>query len=171
MNSKIIKEIRNLISEVLDEMTSTGDVAGYNSAYAFTNSTSKMGDYFKKQGYDVVDKDVTNNDNSNKNKNRKNNNSISNLVTKVISNMNLSEVNYKQFKTDNSQTNKQKINISIKQINSDLYKLEQTLNHVIKLKTESDMHDDKYYWKPTKSRIQKIQSRLNSITNKIKKLG
>jgi len=168
MKQNNISKLKKMIIEALDEMTTTGDVGGYNSAYAFSKNTKKMGDYFENQGYDVVEDDAVSNDDAQKN--RKQNDKLNMLVTNVLSNM-LGESNYKQFKNDESTSSKQKINRTIKEINSDLFKLERSLDQVIKLKTEEQINSETGYWKPTKSNLKKIQDRLNRITIKVKKLN
>ncbi len=82
----------------------------------------------------------------------------------------LNEVSYNDFKSDNSSSHKQKINNSIKEISSQLYKMEQTLNQLSKLKTEIN-GDQTIFYKSTFSKFGKISERILRLGNKIRELS
>lgn len=80
------------------------------------------------------------------------------------------EVNYKDFKLDNSKTDKQKINDNIDNINKMLTNVEQMINHASKLKNESGA-DQTIFWKGTLSKFQRIDQKLNRLSTKIREFN
>lgn len=78
----------------------------------------------------------------------------------------LTELNYKEYKTDDSKTERQKINDNIMEINRKLREVEQMINHANRLKVESGA-DNTVYWKGTLGRFLKIKERLNRLSTKI----
>jgi hypothetical protein len=82
----------------------------------------------------------------------------------------LNEISYNDFKSDASSTHKQKINNSIKEISTQLYKMEQTLNQISKLKTEIN-GDQRIFYKSTFSKFGKISERILRLGNKIRELS
>jgi len=88
----------------------------------------------------------------------------------IISMMHLNEITYKEYKSDDSFTSKQKVNKSISEVNRKLYEIEKTINRNIKLKTETGVNSSQY-WKSTKSKMLKISEKMVRISNKLKYLG
>ena len=82
----------------------------------------------------------------------------------------INEISYKEFKKDDSRKNHQKINDSIKEINSMLFKLERIVNQNAKLKTEAEVHSGQY-WKSTQKRFGKISERMLTVARKLKELS
>lgn len=78
----------------------------------------------------------------------------------------LRELSYKDYKGDQNQTERQKINNNIKLINGKLREVEQMINHASKLKMESGATQS-VFWKGTLGNFQKIKERLNRLSNKI----
>ena len=70
----------------------------------------------------------------------------------------LNELSYKDFKSDSSSNERQKIN--------KLREVEQMVVHAHKLKNESGQ-DSGVFWKRTQGSFVKIKERLNRLTNKI----
>ena len=82
----------------------------------------------------------------------------------------MNEISYNDFKSDTSSNHKQKINNSIQEISSQLYKMEQTLNQISKLKTEIN-GDQRIFYKSTFSKFGKISERILRLGNKIRELS
>lgn len=82
----------------------------------------------------------------------------------------LNEVNYKEFKTDNTLNSRQKINTNIKSINQMLREVERLVDHASKLKLESGA-DQNVFWKGTSTSFGKIKERLNRLNQKIVEIG
>lgn len=81
----------------------------------------------------------------------------------------LSELSYKNYKKDDSLSNKQKLNRSLVDIYKKLREVEQIIGHNYKLKSEFNLHDD--YWKSSMDRIRKISEKIIVISNKVKSLS
>lgn len=82
----------------------------------------------------------------------------------------INEISYKEYKKDDSRKDYQKINDSIKKINSMMYKMERIVNQNSKLKQEAGVHNGQY-WKSTQTRFQKISERMVRVARKIKELS
>lgn len=82
----------------------------------------------------------------------------------------INEISYKEYKKDDSRKDYQKINDSIKKINSMMYKMERIVNQNSKLKQEAGVHNGQY-WKSTQARFQKISERMVRVARKIKELS
>ena len=87
------------------------------------------------------------------------------LIKEVIT-----EISYKDFKNDDSKTDKRKINESISKINGILYVLERSIRQNIKLKNETNLEDNKVLWKTTENKMSKIHNRMNNIFELFQKL-
>lgn len=82
----------------------------------------------------------------------------------------LNEVSYKQYKTDESMTNKQKINNAIIEINRKLHEIERAVKHASKLKTEVGA-DQGIFLKGTMTKFHKINERMLRISNYIREMS
>ena len=80
----------------------------------------------------------------------------------------LKEASYKDYKKDNTRSSKQKVNNSIKEISSKLFRMERFINQNIRLKTEEGI-DNKQYWKSTRNNLYKISERMMRIGEKLRK--
>lgn len=97
-------------------------------------------------------------------------NEMSEYKKRMLEQANLREITYRQFKKDDSLTNKQKINKEIKNINSALFELNRIVKRCSKLKKESGMGEDAI-WKTSKRKLSKIKERLMKISKEIIDLG
>lgn len=82
----------------------------------------------------------------------------------------INELNYQEFKSDDSQTSRQKINSSIKEINKRLSEVEQMIHHSQKFKNEIGA-DSGVFYSDTVKRFQKISERLMRISSKIREFN
>ena len=82
--------------------------------------------------------------------------------------MNINEVNYKEYRSDESLNSKQKVNKAIREVNSRLFKIERMVNQNIKLKTEDGIDETKY-WKSTRLNLHKISNRMVEIAQKLRR--
>jgi len=80
----------------------------------------------------------------------------------------VNEARYKDYKSDESTSSKQKVNIAIKEINLKLFEIEHTINQNLKLKKEDGVGKDGY-WKPTRSNLKKISEKMYRISEKLRK--
>tara|TARA_R110001592_G_scaffold273730_2_gene540744 strand:+ start:315 stop:779 length:465 start_codon:yes stop_codon:yes gene_type:complete len=79
----------------------------------------------------------------------------------------LGEVNYKEYKTDESLSQRQKVNKSIKEVNGKLFRIERIIDQNIKLKTESGIDESKY-WESTKRNLLKIEGKMTRLAEKLR---
>ena len=148
LNKKLDKmfeaDFKKIEEEELDEANTTVDAGGeYNTKYAFGKKKKK--DLEKGlMGYKVV-KEST--------------------FMKMAKMMN--EVNYNDYKKDESSSSKQKVNRAIKEVNSKLFKIERIINQNIKLKTETGIDETKY-WKSTRENLQKISEKMHRLSKKLR---
>lgn len=143
------KLVEDLIAEIeqenvdIDEATTTGDVAGYNTPYAFKDT-------------DGTDEDEENDD------------EFVDAINKGNGYKRVSENRWLELKKDES-TPKQKIGRGISQVNKQLSEIETFLRWYGRIKKESDLNSDQY-WKRTQKNLFKIRERLNTIVTQISKL-
>ncbi len=138
---EIIGEDCGCMDEDLEEVSTTANVAGYQTPYAFTSKKSK----------DKKDKIATT--------------STGYTVVKEMY-----DQNYPSFKQDEGKNSKQKVNGAIKEINKRLFQIERIINRASKLKSEDGITNDKY-WKSTGPRINKIAERLFKVSKKLREIA
>jgi len=150
LNKKLEELIKELEEEDIDEANTTGDAGGeYNTPNAFSKSKKEdENDNAETAGYRKV-------------KNESN-------FMKVAKQTLLSEINYKDYKKDESATSKQKVNRSIREINSRLFKIERIVNQNIKLKSETGVNSEKY-WKSTRENLTKISEKMVRLSERLRK--
>jgi septation ring formation regulator EzrA len=147
--SNLKKLIEDLIDEIqneeleMDEATTTGDVAGYNTPNAFKDT-------------DGTDEDEENDD------------EFVDTINKASGYKRVNENRWLELKKDES-TPKQKIGRGISTINKQLSEIETFLRWYGKIKKENDLNSNQY-WKRTQKNLFKIRERLNNIVSSITKL-
>ena len=143
------KLVEDLIAEIeqenvdIDEATTTGDVAGYNTHNAFKDT-------------DGTDEDEENDD------------EFVDAINKGNGYKRVSENRWLELKKD-EYTPRQKIGRGISQVNKQLSEIETFLRWYGRIKKESDLNSDQY-WKRTQKNLFKIRERLNTIVTQISKL-
>jgi len=81
--------------------------------------------------------------------------------------MHLKEAKYRDYKKDESLSQRQKVNKSIKEVNGKLFRIERIIDQNIKLKTESGIDESKY-WESTKRNLMKIESKMIRLAEKMR---
>lgn len=140
--------IRNLVrekikEEALEEITTTGNVAGYNTPKAFKKT-------------DGTDSDETTDDS---------------FVDKINQSTGYKRVNENRWvalKKEDSTPN-QKIGVGLRNVRKQLSEIEKFIEWYSKIKTESGL-EKAGYWKRTNRNLNAIKERLNKITEKIHSL-
>tara|TARA_B100001094_G_C18181776_1_gene801326 strand:- start:753 stop:1193 length:441 start_codon:yes stop_codon:yes gene_type:complete len=132
----------------LEELSSTGAGEAYDTPNAFSK-----------------DKEEDENDNAEKAGYKKVKESKFRQFAKASF---LNEVSYNDYKKNTELTSKQKVNKSIKEVASRLYKIERVINQNIKLKNEEGI-DNKQYWKSTRNNLYKISERMMRIGEKLRR--
>ena len=82
----------------------------------------------------------------------------------------MSEINYRDYKKDETMSAKQKVNTSIKEVNRKLFEIERIIHQNNKLKTEMGVTSENY-WKSTHAKFGKISERMTRIGHAIRRLG
>jgi len=142
LNKIIDKKLKDL-----EEMSSTGAGEVYNTPYAFSKDEEDENDNAEKAGYKKVKESK---------------------FKKFAKATFLNEVSYNDYKKNPDLSAKQKVNQSIKEVSSKLFKIERLINQNIKLKTEEGI-DGKQYWKSTRGSLYKISERMMRIGEKLRK--
>ena len=164
--NKLAQEIENAfnkLNEPIEETNVTGALDGgdgpINTPNAFSKSQdedSLDNDHIEVLGYKKIDA-------------KKKKYFTKESLFKKIANQ-INEISYAEYKQDSSLTSKQKVNSSIKEINSRLFQLERFFKQNKKLK-EEDALDRTHYWKSTAHKICKIHERLGNITKLLEDFG
>jgi C4-type Zn-finger protein len=82
--------------------------------------------------------------------------------------MYLAEAKYCDYKQDESLSQRQKVNRSIKEVNGKLFRIERIIDQNIKLKTESGIDESKY-WESTKINLMKIEGKMKRLAEKLRR--
>ena len=147
--SNLKKLIEDLLDEIqseeleMDEATTTGDIAGYNTPNAFKDT-------------DGTDEDEESDDD---------------FINHIIKASGYSKVNENRWHElrKSEGTPKQKIGVGIRSINKQLSEMEQFLKWYGRIKKESGMKTEDQ-WKRTQKHLYKIRERLNRISTSISEL-
>ena len=151
MLEKRLKEyIRNLVQEMdeeLDEITTTANIDGFLTPYAFLNKKSKKDKEKRKKtatmmGYTIVGEG------------RKPKRPINRWL---------------ELKNDETRTPNQKLALGLKELKYQLAEVEMFFRWYNKIRSMNELNKDKY-WKRTNTHIYKIKERLINIVNSIKEL-
>ena len=144
----ISKRLKEIIDEIvkdddLDEASTTGNVAGYQTPNAFSSNRKK-------------------------DKEKEEDNATNSTGYKIVKE--LYNQNYPAFKKDETKNSKQKVNGAIQEINKRLFQLERIIGRASKLKKEAGVTSDNY-WKSTRPRMTKIAERLLKVSHKLREMA
>ena len=146
LENKLRKYISELIKEVeeeLEEQTTTANIDGYQTPYAFSGKGKK--DRRKKiaqqMGYKIVDE------------------------AKMKRPVN----RWLELKNDETRSPNQKLAVGLKELKYQLAEVEKFFNWYNKIKTMNEL-DKNNYWKRTHRHIYNVKERLINIANSIKEL-
>ena len=150
LETKIKEYIRKLVQEMdeeLDEITTTANIDGFNTPYAFLNKKSKKDKEKRKKtatqmGYTIVGEGR----NPKRPVNR-----------------------WLELINDESRTPNQKLALGLKELKYQLAEVEMFFRWYNKIRSMNELNKDKY-WKRTNTHIYKIKERLINIVNSIKEL-
>lgn len=157
--------------EEMQEASTTGMVAGYDTPKAFSPQSgegkesfdAKTKDNAEQFGYKIVPP-----------KKRRQSISWNDLVKQESAYKQamrtLHEASYRDYRGDKTKSTGEKINHSIKELNQALLQVERVVGHALRLKTEMAV-DQRTLWRSSHSRLTKIGERLNRIGKKINELG
>lgn len=145
-----IREYIKKIAKEMDEGSTTGNIATYETPNAFTGDEEDDGT----TAVDLTDPEYAYSIKAPK----KRRNSVK-----------LHELSYKNYKRDESKSAVQKINHNILEVNKKIRELAQKLNHSIKLKSEQNLSDS-VHWKRTNEALRKMHQRISVLSEKANEL-
>jgi len=148
---EILDEILDEVQKELDEATTTGNVDGYQTPYAFSkgNKHKKRKKKIATQlGYSVVGNDI---DNINEAK-------VKRPVNRWL-----------ELKNDESMHPHKKMAMGLKELKYQLREVEKFFNWYNKIKTINELDSDKY-WKRTNRHIYTIKEKLIKIAKTIQEI-
>lgn len=153
LTNKELSEVRNFIKKVkkIKEGSTTAGAPGYLTPKAFSGDeggegASNIEKISHATGYDIKAKKTRNHS------------------------IDLHEVSYKEFKSDESRSTVKKVNESIIEINRKLREINRLITHSSKLKNEASL-DDSALWKKTNEALLKISDRMSEVAAKTRKFA
>ena len=154
--SKLKKIIRSLLEELvsekeLSEINTTGNIEGFQTPHAFSGSSEDDHKKSIKDKAEVFDYKSTENKKSN--------------TVKLNEGRSL----YHLFRDHPDLTPKQKIGVTMRQINKNLTEVDKFLNIATKFKTENSISSQSY-WKTTSKYLLKLDEKIQRINRKLKEL-
>lgn len=138
----------------IEEISTTAGVAPIATPYAFGQADD---DTIEVYGYKKVPK-------------KKMNTKDESVFSKMSKELHINEISYQQYKEYPGMSSKQKLNTAIQDCNKALWEMERYLKQNRKLREEEGMGVDQY-WKSTAMKLVKMNERLKSLQNEIKKFG
>lgn len=164
MEDKLREIIRKHIEQTLNEMSTTGGVAGYLTPKAFSGSGQMNADRVKamaKQiGYTLT------------NRGTQDSKKVDNLkehAQVLRTELNQLAENYYQYRNDQTALPHQKIGKAISEINKQLKMVEKVLNYNSRLKNEYGISNESL-WKRTQNQMTKLEGRLIEIARRLREL-
>ena len=150
LETKLKEYIRKLVQEMdeeLEEITTTANIDGFDTPYAFLNKKSKKDKEKRKRiatqmGYTIVGEGKK----------------IKRPVNRWL-----------ELKNDETRTPNQKLSLVLKELKYQLAEVEMFFRWYNKIRSMNELNKDKY-WKRTNTHIYKIKERLINIVNSIKEL-
>ena len=150
LETKLKEYIRKLVQEMdeeLEEITTTANIDGFDTPYAFLNKKSKKDKEKRKRiatqmGYTIVGEGKK----------------IKTPVNRWL-----------ELKNDETRTPNQKLSLGLKELKYQLAEVEMFFRWYNKIRSMNELNKDKY-WKRTNTHIYKIKERLINIVNSIKEL-
>ena len=149
--------VRKILQEELDEMTTTGDVAGYNTPMAFQGNNPK--NKARKKGIATqLGMQLTPRGQQDMNRGADKMESLSEA-----------KVRYHEYKKDETATPHQKIAKAISEVNKNLQEMERTLRMNTRLQNESGIASEALY-RRTQEGLLKLEARLLHLAGKVREI-
>jgi hypothetical protein len=146
LSSKLDKLFEDSFNDDIEEANVTGGGEAYNTKYAFKAGEEADDEDVEVLGYKKV-KEST--------------------FKTMSKEMYLTEANYPDYKKDETLSQRQKVNKSIKEVNGKLFRIERIIDQNVKLKTESGIDESKY-WESTKRNLLKIEGKMKRLAEKLR---
>ena len=168
--------IKQLVRELLDEMSTSGDAGAYSTPLAFArkgqgpNAATKQA---QRSGWKLAPGMPKNSkvlDYKELWKGKKS--AMNETLKKLIEQELLNEVTYSKFKKDvKFRTKSEQLHKAIREVKRKLAEIDRIVEYTSRMKQElSEGEEGIKYWKATQSNIGKISEMVNHLNNKIKNL-
>ena len=191
--SKLKEYIREIIKDELEEASTSANVPGYQTPFAFSDPKKDKKKKKKRDlgstGYNYVSEgsyeekqimnqlkgeDLTLQIKSSKGKTNflKLTPEAAKKIAKIMKTMipeSINEGRYHDYRNDETLTPKQKIGKSMREIRDSLNNLDKVVKMNVRLKNELNV-DSRSYWKNTHKALNKISERLVKLANKVGQL-
>ena len=154
---KLRKFIRDAIQEELNEMTTTGDVAGYNIPMAFQGNIAKN-KARKKSIATQLGMKLTPRGQEDMNR-----------PADKLENLAEGKMRYHEYKKDESATPTQKIAKAISEVNRNLQEMERVIRMNTRLQKESGIASEALYNR-TRQGLLKLEARLLHLAGKVREI-
>lgn len=152
---KLRELVRKVLEEELNEMTTTGDVAGYNIPMAFQGNSSK--NKARKKGIATqLGMKLTPRGQQDLNR-----------PADKLENLAEARMRYHEYKKDESSTPTQKIAKAISEVNRNLQEMERVLKMNTRLQKESGLASEALY-RRTQQGLLKLEARLLHLAGKVR---
>jgi hypothetical protein len=162
---KLRELIRKTIREMMSEISTTGNVAGYLTPNAFVgdkhDNTSKVKKLAKRIGYTLTSRGQS--DTKRGDKLQEKYDSLKKKLDTVNENY------YYQYKNDPSKTPHQKIGTAIAEVNRQLKLMERVLKMNHRLKQEYGVSNENL-WKRTNNQMMKLEGKLIELAGRIREM-
>jgi len=161
--------IKQLVRELLDEMSTSGDAGAYSTPFAFArkgqgpNAATKQAE---RSGWKLAKKPTTSKVVDYKKIFQEV--KLKELIEQEL----LNEVTYSKFKKDvKFRTKSEQLHKAIREVKRKLQEIDRIVEYTSRMKQElSEGEEGIRYWKATQNNIGKISEMVNHLNNKIKNL-
>ena len=138
----------------IEEISDSGAVAPIATPYAFGHADD---DTIEMYGYKKAAKKKMNTKNES-------------VFSQISKELYINEVSYKDYKEYPGMSSKKKLNTAIQECSTALYQIERFLKQNRKLREEEGLGNEQY-WKSTAFKLVKMDERLKSLREEIKRFG
>ena len=161
--------IKQLVRELLDEMSTSGDAGAYSTPFAFAkkgqgpNAATKQAE---KSGWKLAKKPKTS-----KVVDYKKIFEVKKLQD-IIKEELLNEVTYHKFKSEvKFRTKSEQLHKAIREVKKKLQEIDRIVEYTSRMKQELSEDGGINYWKATQKNVATISEMVNQLNNKIKNLN
>jgi len=159
---KLREAIRKKVRKHLDEMSTTGNVAGYLTPHAFSGeggNEDKVSQMAKSIGYSLTKKG----------KKDTKGDKLTESFTKMKGELKVLTENYYTYRNDNTKLPHQKIGTAISEMVKQMKMIERVLKMNSRLKKESGVSNDRL-WKRTKHQMTKLEGKLVEMAGRLREM-
>jgi len=172
--------IKQLVRDILDEESTSGDAGGYSTPYAFSKKGQKTNGATEEAGREGMKKAPTGMPSDSKvydyksffgkkptYKLYKENMDIQDIIKQEL----LSEATYKQFKKEvKFRTKAEQLHKAMREVKRKLSEIDRIVEYTTRMKQELSENDGGAYWGRTEKAVHSIAEMVSRLNNKINNL-